>query len=42
MLDVGELQITHDKQHSLVWSPVVGVVVMVIGGKVLLFSTHKS
>ena len=41
VLEVGELQITRDKQHSLAWSPVVGVVVMVIGGAVLLFGTHK-
>ncbi len=41
VLDVGNLQITRDKQHSLAWSPVVGIVVMVIGGAVLLFGTHK-
>ncbi len=41
VLEVGELQITRDKQHSLAWSPVVGVVVMVIGGAVLLFGVHK-
>ena len=41
VLDVGELQITRDKQHSLAWSPVVGIVVMVIGGAVLLVGTHK-
>ncbi len=41
VLEVGELQITRDKQHSLAWSPVVGVVVMVIGGAVLLFGVRK-
>ena len=41
VLDVGELQITRDKQHNLAWSPVVGVVVMVIGGAVLLFGVRN-
>ncbi len=41
VLDVGDLQITRDKQHSLTWSPVVGVVVMLIGGAVLLVNTRR-
>ena len=30
VLDVGELQITPDKQHSLAWSPLVGVVLWLL------------
>jgi hypothetical protein len=41
VLDVGELQISRDKKHNLSWSPLVGVVVMVIGGGILLFGVMK-
>ncbi len=41
VLDVGELQISRDKKHNLSWSPLVGVVVMVIGGGILLFGVKK-
>jgi hypothetical protein len=42
VLDVGELQITRDKQHSLAWSPLLGVVVMVVGGGVILVGSQKK
>jgi hypothetical protein len=42
VLDVGELQITRDKQHSLAWSPLLGVVVMVVGGAVILVGSQKK
>jgi len=42
VVDIGELQISRDKHHSLAWSPIVGVVVMAIGGGVLLLGMKKQ
>ena len=41
VLDVGKIEITSDKPHHLNWSPLVGIVVMVIGGGVLWQSSKK-
>lgn len=35
VVDIGNLNITHDKPHHLNWSPIVGVVVIGIGGLIL-------
>jgi len=32
VVDIGDLEITANKNHTLEWSPVVGVVMMVVGG----------
>jgi hypothetical protein len=32
VVDLGEIQITKDNQHSVNWQPYVGIGVMVIGG----------
>lgn len=42
VVDIGELEISRNKNHKLNWSPVVGVVVMVIGGGFFLFGLKKS
>jgi hypothetical protein len=42
VVDIGELQISRDKHHRLAWSPIVGVVVMAIGGGILLIGSKKS
>jgi hypothetical protein len=42
VVDIGELQISRDKNHSVAWSPIVGVVVMIIGGGILLFGVKKG
>jgi hypothetical protein len=41
VVDIGELQISRDKHHHLAWSPIVGVVVMAIGGGILLLGMKK-
>jgi hypothetical protein len=42
VVDLGQLKITKDNQHSVNWQPYVGLGVMVIGGAVLLFGRKKS
>ena len=42
VVDVGNLEITADKNHRVVWSPLVGVAVMVIGGGVLLYGVKRK
>jgi hypothetical protein len=41
VVDIGALEITRDKPHSFEWSPVIGIVVMGIGGAVLLQGARK-
>jgi hypothetical protein len=41
VVDIGNLEITTDKNHNLAWSPLVGVAVMAVGGVVLLFGAKK-
>ena len=41
VVDLGALEITRDKPHSFAWSPIIGVVVMGIGGVVLWQSSRK-
>jgi uncharacterized membrane protein YidH (DUF202 family) len=42
VVDLGELQITKDKEHSVNWQPYLGIGVMVIGGVVLVLGRKKS
>lgn len=41
VVEIGELEISRDKQHNLAWSPFVGVAVMAAGGLLFLFGTKK-
>ena len=41
VVDIGEIQISRDKQHNFAWSPLIGVAVMVIGGGIILFGVKK-
>jgi uncharacterized membrane protein YidH (DUF202 family) len=41
VVDIGDIQITADKNHRIVWSPILGVALVVIGGGVLLFGSKK-
>ena len=41
VVDLGSVQISRDKNHYLNWSPVIGVVVMAVGGATLLFGNKK-
>ena len=42
VVDLGELQISRDKEHSINWQPYVGIGVMVIGTAVLLVGRKKT
>lgn len=36
VVDIGDLEITANKNHTLEWSPIVGVVLIVVGGGLYL------
>jgi hypothetical protein len=42
VVDLGEVQISRNKNHNVAWSPIAGVVVMAIGGGILLFGYRKK
>ncbi len=42
VVDLGELEITADRQHTINWQPYVGIGAMVIGGVVLFLDRKKS
>lgn len=41
VIDIGEIEVTADKEHTASWSPFIGVGVMVIGGVVFLAGRKK-
>ncbi len=42
VVDVGNLEITKDKNHSMAWSPLLGIAVMIVGAGVYLYGTKKQ
>jgi hypothetical protein len=42
VVDLGNLEITQNKDHGITWSPLIGVVVMLVGGGVYLVGTTKK
>jgi len=42
VVDIGEVEITMNKNHSVAWSPLAGIVVMLIGGGILIFGVKKG
>jgi hypothetical protein len=42
VVDLGELEISKNKKHGVTWSPLVGVVVMVIGGGIYIVGMSKK
>ena len=42
VVDLGELEITQDSQHTVNWQPYVGVGAMAIGGAVLILGRKKQ
>ncbi len=42
VVDIGKLEITKDENHIMDWSPLAGVVVIVIGGAVYLYGGKKQ
>jgi hypothetical protein len=41
VVQIGELEITAEVQHTTNWQPYVGLVVMAIGGTILIFGRKK-
>jgi hypothetical protein len=39
VVDLGSVEIMQNKRHSLPWSPIAGVAMIVIGGGIYLFGT---
>lgn len=42
VVDVGKLEVTKDEDHKLSWPPIVGVVVMVVGGGCYIIGIQKK
>lgn len=42
VVDIGDIQISRDKNHSIAWSPLVGVAVMVVGCGVFFMGLKKK
>jgi hypothetical protein len=42
VVDIGNLEITRDKNHSMAWSPLIGVAVMALGGGFYFYGTKKQ
>lgn len=42
VVDLGEVQISRNKNHNIAWSPITGVVVMAVGGGILLLGFKKK
>jgi len=42
VVDLGKVEITRNKPNRLKWSPVIGIIVMGIGGVVLWQATKKQ
>jgi uncharacterized membrane protein YidH (DUF202 family) len=41
IVDIGDIEITADKNHKASWSPFIGIGVMAIGGVVFLYGKKK-
>ena len=41
VVDLGKVEITADKKKNVVWSPIVGIVIMGIGG-IILWTSNKN
>lgn len=42
VLEIGNLQLTKKKDHSLYWSPIVGIALVLAGAGLLYFGTKKG
>lgn len=42
VVDIGSLEITKDEKHRIPWSPIVGGVVILIGGGMLIMGGKKA
>jgi hypothetical protein len=41
VVDIGKLEITHNKKHALDWSPIIGISVMAVGAGMCLLDRKK-
>ena len=41
VVDLGDLEITRDKEHTVNWQPYVGIGTMIIGGAVFFLGRRK-
>jgi len=41
VVDIGDLEITANKNHIMDWSPAIGVALMIVGGVVYVFGEKK-
>ncbi|HLN20731.1 MAG TPA: hypothetical protein VK213_06560 [Bacteroidales bacterium] len=41
VVDVGSIEVSADKPHSIVWSPYLGIGIMVIGGIIFVASRSR-
>jgi hypothetical protein len=42
VVDIGNLEISKDKNHTLAWSPLIGIAVMAIGGVVIIYAIKRK
>lgn len=42
VVDIGNLEVSADKPHTVVWSPYVGVGILVIGGLIFIASRRRT
>jgi hypothetical protein len=42
VVDIGEIEITADKNNYVAWSPILGIAVMALGGGIFFFGTKKE
>jgi len=42
VVDMGEIEITMNKNHSVAWLPIAGAVLILIGGGIILFGVKKT
>ena len=42
VVDIGQLEITKENQHSVNWQPYVGIGIMIIGGVVLVLGVNQK
>ena len=42
VVELGDLVITKDREHSVNWQPYLGIGVMIVGGVALILSRKKS
>jgi hypothetical protein len=41
VVDIGKIEITTNKPHSINWSPLMGIAIMMVGGVIVLIPNKK-